>query len=276
MSAGRLRVLRPWELVAYGLEKALKAFVVAFLLLPAVLVIVLSFSSDTNLAFPPDSWGLRQYDSLLHSDYWLGAVGMSFVIAVPTALLCAVIGVPAALALERSRMRGKGPLWALGVAPLVLPGVAYAVALYAFFIDAKLIGTVTGVILAESMLALPFVIIIVAAGLRRIPQELELVAMSLGASNLRATWGITLRLLAPSIAASTVLAFMVAFDEAVLVTFLGGGEIITLPKATYDSVRDGLDPVITAIASLLMVFTGLLMLLTTKLRGDDGDQSWAS
>jgi ABC-type spermidine/putrescine transport system permease subunit II len=275
MSAARLRALRPWEVVVYGLEKALKAFVVVFLLLPAVLVIVLSFSSDGNLAFPPNSWGLRQYDALLSSDYWIGAVGMSFVVAVPTALLCAGVGVPAALALERSRRRGKGPLWALGVAPLVLPGVAYAVALYAFFIDAKLIGTLPGVILADSMLALPFVIIIVAAGLRRIPQELELVAMSLGASNLRATWGITLRLLSPSIAASTVLAFMVAFDEAVLVTFLGGGEIITLPKATYDSVRDGLDPVITAIASLLMVFTGVLMLVATKLRGAD-DETWAS
>ncbi len=273
MSARRLRGLRPWEVAVYVLEGALKACVVVFLLLPAVLVIVLSFSSDANLTFPPDSWGLRQYEALFASDYWIGAVGMSFVIAIPTALLCAVVGVPAALALERSRMRGKGMLWALGVAPLVLPGVAYAVALYAFFIDARLIGTVTGVILAESMLALPFVIIIVGAGLRRIPQELELVAMSLGASNLRATWGITLRLLSPSIAAATVLAFMVAFDEAVLVTFLGGGEIITLPKATYDSVRDGLDPVITAIASLLMVFTGVLMLLATRLRGADGDQT---
>lgn len=275
MTAGGLRALRPWEVAVYGLEKALKAFVVVFLLLPAVLVIVLSFSSDTNLAFPPTTWGLRQYEALFASDHWMGAVGMSFVIAVPTALLCAVVGVPAALALERSRMRGKGPLWALGVAPLVMPGVAYAVALYTFYIDARLIGTIPGVVLAESMLALPFVIIIVAAGLRRIPQELELVAMSLGASTMRATWGITLRLLAPSIAASTLLAFMVTFDEAVLVTFLGGGEIITLPKATYDSVRDGLDPVITAIASLLMLFTGALMLLTTRLRGD-GEKPWAS
>jgi ABC-type spermidine/putrescine transport system permease subunit II len=270
-----VRALRPWEVAVYGLEKALKAFVIVFLLLPAVLVIILSFSSDANLAFPPDSWGLRQYEALFTSDYWIGAIGTSFVVAAPTALLCIVVGVPAALALERSRMRGKGPLWALGVAPLVLPGVSYAVALYTFYIDAQLIGTIPGVILAESMLAMPFVIIIVAAGLRRIPQELELVAMSLGASTMRATWGITLRLLTPSIVASTVLAFMVAFDEAVLVTFLGGGEIITLPKATYDSVRDGLDPVITAIASLLMVFTGLLMLLTTKLRGDR-DQPWAS
>ncbi|HET8755115.1 MAG TPA: ABC transporter permease [Solirubrobacteraceae bacterium] len=275
MSSHRLHTLRPWEVAVYALEKAIKAFVIAFLLLPAVMIIILSFSNDENLAFPPNDWGLGQYESLFGSDYWMSAVGMSFVIAIPTALLCAVVGVPAALALERSRMRGKGPLWALGVAPLVLPGVAYAVALYTFYIDARLIGTIPGVVLAEAMLAMPFVIIIVAAGLRRIPRELELVAMSLGASTMRATWGITLRLLAPSIAASTLLAFMVAFDEAVLVTFLGGGEIITLPKATYDSVRDGLDPVITAIASLLMVFTGALMALTTKLRGE-GEQPWAS
>ena len=266
--SGRLRALRPWEVALYALGRGVKGAVILFLLVPAVLVVLLSFSNDSNLQFPPDSWGLGQYEALWNSEYWIGAVGTSFVIAAPTALVCALVGVPAALALERSRMRGKGALWGLGVAPLVLPGVAYAVALYAFFADLRLIGTHTGVILSSAMLALPFVILIVGSGLRRIPQELELVAMSLGASSTRATFGITLRLLAPSIAAATLLAFMVTFDEAVLITFVGGGEVITLPKATYDSVRDGLDPVITAISSLLMLFTGLLMVVATRLRGE--------
>lgn len=257
---------RPWEVAIYGLEGALKAGVIIFLLLPAVLVIVLSFSSDPNLAFPPKSWGFDRYETLINSEYWKDAVGMSFVVSVPVALLATAIGVPAALALERTRLRGKTALWALGVAPLVLPGVAYAVALYSFFADARLIGSLFGVVLAQTMLALPFVILIVGAAVRRIPADLELVAMSLGASRTRATVGITVRLLAPSITAAMLLAFVVTFDEAVLVTFVGGGEVITLPKATYDSVRDGLDPVITSIASLLMVFTGALMLLVTKLR----------
>jgi ABC-type spermidine/putrescine transport system permease subunit II len=256
----------PLTRAVYGAEWVVKAAVVVFMLVPAVLVVVLSFSNESNMTFPPHHWGTRQYSHLFASDHWLGAIGKSFVVSLPAALLATAVGVPAVLALERSRMRGKSILRVLGVAPLVLPGVAYAVALYTFYVQTHMVGTVWGVMLADSMLALPFVILIVGAGLRRIPADLELVAMSLGATRGRATLGITLRLLAPSIAAAIVLAFVTTFDEAVLVNFLGGGQVVTLPKAIYDSVRSGIEPLITAIATLLMLFTGVLMIGATRMR----------
>lgn len=244
----------------------MKGVAIVFLVAPAILVVVLSFSGHESLIFPPDRWGLRQYQALFASDYWLGSLGQSFLVAIPAALIATGIGVPAALALERSRIKGKSLLRALGVAPIVLPGAAYAVALYLFYAQAHILGRLWSVILAEVTLALPFVILVVGVGLRRIPPDLELVAMSLGASRHRATVGITLRLLLPSIAASAVLAFVTVFDEVVLVNFLGNGEVITLPKAIYDSFRNGTDPLITAIASLLMVLTGALMLTAARLR----------
>lgn len=261
-----------WSRVLAVLDSGIKGAVVIFMLLPVALVVLLSFSNEPNLTFPPKEWGLNQYEALWNSEFWKGAIARSFAVSIPTALVATAVGVPAALALERSRMRGKSFLWALGIAPLILPGVAYAVALYTFVNDTGLIATYWGVILAETMLALPFVILITSAGLRRIPRDLELVAMSLGASSMRATVGITVRLLMPSILAAMLLSFVVTFDEAVLVTFVGGGEIITLPKATYDSVRDGLDPVITAIASMLILFTGVLILLSRFLRKNDGEE----
>jgi ABC-type spermidine/putrescine transport system permease subunit II len=259
----------PLSTAARSVEMVIKLAAILFLLVPAVVVIVLSFSNEKTMTFPPRTWGANQYQSLLGSDYWLSSIGTSFSVAIPSALLAVAVGVPAVLALERSRIKGKSVLRTLGVAPLVLPGVAYAVALYTFYIDAGLVGTKFGVILATSMLALPFVILVAGAGLRRIPADLELVAMSLGASRLRATSGITLRLLLPSIAAAAILAFVTTFDEAVLVNFLGGGQVITLPKAIYDSVRTGLEPLITAIATLLMLFTGVLMALVTRARKGD-------
>lgn len=259
----------PVAVVARGVEMAVKIGAVVFLLGPAVVVVVLSFSNEKTMTFPPRTWGVEQYRTLVASEYWLSSVATSFSVAIPAALLAVVIGVPAVLGLERSRIRGKSLLRTLGIAPLVLPGVAYAVALYTFYIDTGLVGTRLGVVLGTAMLALPFVILVAGAGLRRIPADLELVAMSLGASRLRATVGITLRLLLPSIAAATVLAFVTTFDEAVLVNFLGGGQVITLPKAIYDSVRTGLEPLITAIATLLMLFTGVLMAFATRARKGD-------
>jgi ABC-type spermidine/putrescine transport system permease subunit II len=262
-----MRIQRaPSEAAFYFSKWLLEAVTVVFMVAPAILIVVLSFSAHDSLLFPPQDWGLRQYSALLGSSYYLQSIGTSFLIAIPTAVISIAIGVPAAIALERSRMRGKTILRVLGVAPIVLPGAAYAVALYLFYAETHILGSFWGVVLAEVTLAVPFVIMIVGVGLRRIPADLELVAMSLGASRTRATFGITLRLLLPSIAASAVLAFVTVFDEVVLVNFLGAGQIITLPKAIYDSFRTGTEPLITAVATLLMLLTGLLMLLATRWR----------
>jgi ABC-type spermidine/putrescine transport system permease subunit II len=256
-----------------GLEWLVKAFVIVFMVAPAVLVVVLSFSNERTMMFPPEHWGTDQYSNFLGSGYWTSSVAKSFLVALPSSLLAVLVGVPAVLALERSRMRGKALVHVLGVAPLILPGVVYAIALYTLYADLNLIGSIWGVILADTMLALPFVILIVGVGLRRIPADLELVAMSLGASRSRATLGITLRLLAPAIAASVVLGFVMTFDEAVLINFLGGGEVVTLPKAIFDSFRNGTEPLITAIATLLMLLTGVLMLAATRWRRGEMEQA---
>lgn len=262
--------------VTRPLDMAAKIVVVLFMLGPAALILVLSFSGESSLRFPPRTWGFTQYESFLASDYWLASVGKSTMIALCAPLLAALVGVPACVALERSRMPLRGTVRLLGVAPLVLPGVAYALALYTFFVEADLAGTVLGLILADSMLALPFVVVIVSAGLRQIPRELELVAMTLGASAARATFGITLRLLVPSIAAALLLGFVTTFDEAVFVNFLGGGGVVTLPKAIFDSVRTDLEPLITAIAALLMVATGIVVFLATRWRRNAGEAAWSS
>lgn len=245
-----------------------RLLIVAFMLLPAWLVLVLSFSNEKSFAFPPRDWGLNQYQALFESDYWLGAIFKSFLIATPSALISLLIGIPAAFALNRTKMPMRGLLTGLGLAPLVIPGVAYAVAMYTFFIQIHLLGSTIGLILSYVTLALPFVIIIVGTSLNRIPPELELVAMTLGASRGRAMIGITLRLLAPAIGATFIFAFIHCFDEATFINFIGGPGLITLPKAIFDSIRTGLEPLITAIATILMILTGLVMILATYWRSD--------
>jgi ABC-type spermidine/putrescine transport system permease subunit II len=115
------------------------------------------------------------------------------------------------------------------------------------------------------MLAIPVMLVVCTAALSRIPAELELAAMVAGASRARAWLGVTVPLLAPAILAGMVLAFMTSFDEAVFVNFLGGAGLETLPKAILDSVRFGLEPVIAAIATLLMAATSVAMLLAARL-----------
>lgn len=260
----RLRVLSDrFTMVGSGLFLAV---VVALLFLPALLVVLLSFSGESYFAFPPGSWGFRQYSTLFGSGPWGSAILDSLRIAIPVVVISVGLSVPAVLAIGRSRLPGRHLLLGASVFSLVVPISAYAVALYGVFSQFHLLGSWTGLIIANTLLAFPLVMVVVSAAMSRIPVELELVAMTAGASRLRAWTGITLRLLVPSILAGALLAFITSFDEAVFINFLGGPGKVTLPKAIFDSVRFGVDPVITAIATLLMAATAVLMLLALRLR----------
>jgi putative spermidine/putrescine transport system permease protein len=247
---------------AAGLLAGLAALL---LLVPAAFVAVLSFSNDSFFDFPPHAWGLRQYRTLLDDPRWGAALWLSVKIAVPVALLAAVVVVPSLLAIHRSHLPGRYALQFGGLTGIILPISAYAVALYGVFAQTGLLGTYQGLVLADLTLAIPVMLVVTTAAMSRIPVELELAAMVAGASRARAWLGITLPLLYPAILAGMVLAFVTSFDEAVFVNFLGGANLETLPKVILDSVRYGLDPVITAIATLLMVATSAAMLLAVRL-----------
>ena len=240
--------------------------VVAFLLAPVVVTVFLSFSNDNLLRFPPQALGLRQYEAFAQSSYWTGSLVKSFQLALPTAIIATLIGLPAVFAFNRTRLPFRESLELAGLAPFLLPGVAYAIAMYAMYVQLKLLGTGIGLILADAAIALPYVVIIVGASIKRVPRDLELVAMTLGASRTRALFDITIRLLLPAIGASFVLAFIAAFDDATFVNFVGGPGLVTLPKAIFDSLRLGVEPLITAIATILMVLTGVAMATAVWLR----------
>jgi len=230
---------------------------------PGILVVLLSFSTSEYIQFPPTEFGFTQYESFFTSSTWMNALWLSLWIALATAALSLAVAIPAILAIQRTRMPGRGVLLGLGVSSMLIPVSAYAVALYGLYSATDLLGTHIGLVIAHALLSVPLVLLIAGSALSRIPRELDLVAMTLGASRARAIIGITLRLLTPAMFTTGILAFLTSFDEAVLVSFLGGVGLVTLPKAIFDSVRYGIDPAITAIAGTLILLSAILMLVRT-------------
>jgi ABC-type spermidine/putrescine transport system permease subunit II len=254
------------DVVVRSFARAVVVVAVVFMAAPVLVVIVLSFSNLDFIQFPPSEWGLRQYTQLGTATEWLEATKQSFLVALPTALLAIVVAVPAVIALYRTTVRGQSVLAFAAIVPLLIPHVAYAVGMYGIMADANLIATRTGIVLSHVAITFPLVFLIASASILRIPQELELAAMSLGASRYRAWLGITLRLLASAVGAGALLAFVTSFDEPVFASFLGGPGLVTLPKAIFDSVLLGVDPVITAIATILIVSTALVIVLANWLQ----------
>jgi ABC-type spermidine/putrescine transport system permease subunit II len=257
-----------WVLRAVGrvLYEGLLVLVIIFMVVPTIIVVLLSFSGDKFIRFPPQSWGLRQYETLVGNDEWLAPLWRSLGLGVAAALLAVIIGFSAVMALYRTAAPGKELLQFLGLGPLLAPSVAYAVALYGLFADLRLLGSFFGLLMVHITMALPFVLLIIGAAISRVPRELELAALSLGASRTRAWRDITLRLLLPALVASFIFAFIGSFDEAIVTSFLASIGFVTLPVEIFSSVRFGVDPVITAIATLLTLVTALLMVIYGMMR----------
>lgn len=230
-------------------------------LLPAAIIMIISFSGEQSVRFPPETYGFDQYVRAVTEGPWMSSAWLSVQIGFFTAVLSLLLGIPTAFVAVRSSLRWRWGLFILAASSMLIPVSAYAVALYGSFSIFGILGTETGIVLSHVLLALPVATIILVTGLTKIPANLDQVATTLGAQPWQATLSITGRLLLPTAAAAFIAAFLTSFDEAVFVSFLGGIGITTLPAAIFESLRFGLDPAVTAIGALLLALNAALISL---------------
>ena len=165
----------------YGIAGA----ILAFLILPSLLVVPMSFSATTFLRFPPSGFSLRWYEAFFSDPGWVDATLFSLQIALMTTVTSAVIGTMAAFSLVRGSLPAKDLISALLLAPLIVPHVVVAIAVYFQFAPLGLVGTRLGFVLIHTALAVPYVVLVVSAALQRVPPSLEMAGLNLGATRLR-------------------------------------------------------------------------------------------
>ncbi len=149
------------------------------------------------------------------------------------------------------------------LAPLIVPYIVQAVGLFRVFLVLGLRGTVASIIIAHTVIAIPYVVLVVSAGLMAVPKSLEEAARVLGANGFTAAWRITLPLIQPSIAASAVFALISSWDEFIMAFFLAGASTETLPIRMFLALRDFVDPRLAAISTLLVIINLAAVLLFT-------------
>lgn len=246
---------------------ALALAVMVFLVVPTLLVIPMSFSASQYLEFPPRKWSLRWYESYFASAAWMQATATSLKAGVLTALVAAPLGTLAAYGLHASRTRWAALLTGLLLAPLVVPVILIGIGVFYAFVKLHLVNTLTGLVLAHSMLALPVVMLVVGSALKTFDMNQELVARSLGASRPRAFLLVTLPQIRFSVATGAVLAFLTSFDEIVVSLFISGGDNATLTRNMFNALRDQVDPTIAAISTLIIGVTSGLLVVTQMASG---------
>lgn len=243
--------------------QALAVAVLLFLLLPTLIIVPMSLSPSTVLRFPPPGLSLRWYREFLSDPDWVSATLFSTQVATLTTAVSVVVGMAGAVALVRGRVPGRETLEALLLAPLIVPPIIVAIAVYLQFAPLGLTGTVPGFVLAHTALAVPYVVLVVSAALQRVPPSLELAGLNLGASRLRCFGRITLPLIAPAVAAGAVFAFLASFDETVVSFFISGSEHKTVTRKMFEDIEFNLSPVIAAASTVFIAITLVLMAAAT-------------
>ncbi|WP_348627323.1 ABC transporter permease subunit [Mesorhizobium sp. M6A.T.Cr.TU.016.01.1.1] len=248
--------------------------VMFYLLFPELLVVVMSFSAGRFLEFPPSGLSLQWYRSFFGDPSWYNAAWVSIQIGIVVAILSTIVGTLAAYGINRTLPRLRSSLTMVILTPITVPVIVVGIVAYLGLLKLGLLGSMAGIILAHSIGALGYVVVIVAATLANFDQRLEQAAKSMRARPLQTFVRVTLPLIRPGIIGGAVLAFLSSFDEVVVTSLVGGFAIRTLPLKMWEDIRHQIDPTIAAVSSLLMLLPvlSLIVLYVTWWRSSPGAQ----
>jgi putative spermidine/putrescine transport system permease protein len=248
--------MKPWNVVL----SIFSILVVLFLFLPIVIVIPMSFSSANSLQFPPPGFSLRWYESFFGNPAWLEATKTSFIVSIVASLIALFLGGMAAYGLAIGNFRGKNFILGNVIAPMIIPTIITGVALYMAFAQLEILGTLPGLILAHTLLIVPYIVLITLPSFEAFDKRIELAARSLGANWITVARRIIIPIILPSVLAAWLFAFIISFDELIVTIFLSG-TYVTLPKKMFNELVLQINPTITAISTLLIVLTSIFMVI---------------
>lgn len=249
----------------------LNIFVIAvyvFLLAPLVIIVAVSFGPSPNYAFPPSGITLKWYEAFFANRQFVHSFfQVSFLLGIFAAIGSTLLGGLAAVGLVRFRFPGREALEAFFLAPLFIPEILFAAALYLAYARAGIHPSLPALLAGHLVICTPYVIRTIAAGLAGLDPRLEEAAMSLGASRVQAFRKVALPLIQSSLLSAWVLAFIISFSDIYLALFISVSNSTTLPVYIFNVLTFGSDPSVAAASTLSILLIGsLIAILQSVLR----------
>lgn len=239
-----------WDRCGRTMLPAYFVLMIAYLVVPMLIVFPLSFSDTTYLVFPPRGFTWRWFAEIFQNPGWLQAFYTSLTLGILTAIIATGLGTLAAMAIVRLPNRTSHVVGMAFLVPQIVPAVIVALGAFLFLNSIGLLGTFAGLLIMHVMMALPLVVVTMSASLRQIGPGHMRAARVLGATPGKAFIHVMLPAIAPSLAVSIVFAFLVSFDELVVSLFLSGS-MQTMPIRIWADVRQELTPLVPAAVTLL-------------------------
>jgi putative spermidine/putrescine transport system permease protein len=246
---------------------AIAAFAMLLLLAPTVVVLITSFTGGLTLKFPPPTWSVRWYVELMQSSELIAAAWTSLKLAAFATLACGVLGTAAALAIARSRTAAARLLDSLFMSPMVLPAMAFGLALLMVFSVLSVRLSLWTLVIGHVVICTPFVIRMVSAAVQQLNPALVDCSFSLGASRWYTLRRITLPLIGRGVCAGCFVAFLASFDHVPVSLFLSDARTEVLPIKLWQILEASLDVRVAAVSGVIVVVTLVGILLTERMFG---------
>ena len=227
----------------------------AFLLLPVLVIIPISFTPERYLSLPTNALSLRHYASLITDGRWTKSIADSAMVALGATALATSLGASFAIGAWRLNAPIGRRLRLLVLAPLIVPPIVHAIAFYRAWAIVGLLDSYLGLVLIHAMKGLPFVVLTVAAALANVDRRLEQAARSLGATANQAMRWVVLPQIVTGVAGGATFAFITSWDETVVALFVTSRHVVTLPRRIWEGLADNIDPAIAALGTLMVLAT---------------------
>lgn len=246
---------------------AFALLVFAFLIMPLVIITITAFGEGSAITFPVDSFSLKWFQKV----FTLKSFRISFLTSLEIGMLATVIalivGIPAAYALARFGLKGKGILKSVFLSPTIVPGIVIGFVLYQFLVLTFRIPVFLGLLAGHFMVTLPYVIRVVGSSLDQFDFSVEEAAWSLGCGKLSAFFSVVLPNITSGISAAFMLAFINSFNNIPVSMFLSGPGVSTFPATLMNYIEYNYDPTVSAVSVILMAVTVLMMVIVDKTLG---------
>jgi len=255
------------QLVWHSLRRIYAIIFSAFVLFPLVVILILSFTNEGYNRFPPASYGLRWYREALDTPAFVDGFLFSLQIATVVTLISGLLGVAAAIGLNRATFAGRNFIIGVIMVPLALPAMVMAIGLLQIFTVAGIVTSPYALAICHVLLTVPYVLRLTLASLGSFNRTLELASYSLGASRWYTFRRVMLPLIAPGLAGGLLFAFLLSFDEVTAGIFLSVPGATTLPAEIFGYAAQGADPVVTAVSGLMVIFAAVLVAFIERFFG---------
>jgi len=233
--------------------------VVAFLYAPIVILLIFSFDNSQLPSFPLSGFTLHWYHQFLTNSELQSALATSAKIAALSSAGAVALGILASIALVRRSFRGKNPVSALLLSPLVIPYVVFGISLLLLFHALGVTLSFLTIVIGHIVITLPYTILVLMPRLQQVDASLEEAAYDLGAGRLQTFRLVTFPLILPAVVSAFLVAFTTSFDEYAVASFVAGSTE-TFPIYLYSAVRFPYNlPQVIAVAVVVITISLLVV-----------------